>query len=154
MFNKSRINSLVSELERARDEISIMGDNLREMDRVITESKNQHAGLEVELANRDTIITELNDKIEQMQLSIDEYQKSDHLSHNNHIYFMISDDLQTVSPIIRYKEGVEEKLIEQHILNDGNVTPYGIQIGLALVVKDALDLMVESATEAMDDAEG
>lgn len=101
----------------------------------------------------DDMTSEIMDKdeeLERLRLSVKEYEKSTTESTSNQLQFIISDDLETVTPIIKYKNGVEEKLIEKRILNDGSVSPYAIQIGLAIVVKDALDYIVESATEGLD----
>lgn len=95
-------------------------------------------------------IMEKDEELERLRLSVKEYEKETTESTSNQLQFIISDDLETVTPIIKYKTGVEEKLIEKRILNDGSVSPYAIQIGLAIVVKDALDYIVESATEGLD----
>lgn len=138
MFNRKK-----KEIERLEKLLEFFQEeNLSDSNRI---SELQHTidDMQQELMKK-------NDELERLRLSVEEYEKETTSSTSNQLQFIISDDLETVTPIIKYKTGVEEKLIEKRILNDGSVSPYAIQIGLAIVVKDALDYIVESASEGLD----
>lgn len=139
MFNKKIKEQLQAQIE----ENDRLAQSLRKQATEIKDLKQKLDQVRASSPN----IKDLEKKLDEAKLSLEEYQKKDHISDTNHIYFLISDDLQTVTPIVRYKDGVADKLVEQRILNDGDISPYAVQIGLALVVRDALDLIIENATD-------
>jgi len=67
----------------------------------------------------------------------------------NSVEIRIDDTITTGTPIVRYKQTVIDKLVEEGYLREGNTDQFAIQLALITISQEILTQLVESFTEAV-----
>lgn len=65
----------------------------------------------------------------------------------NSVEIRIDDSITTGTPIVRYKQAVVDKLVEEGYLRDGNTDQFAIQLALLTISQEILTQLVESFAE-------
>ena len=65
----------------------------------------------------------------------------------NSVEIRIDDNITTGTPIVRYKQTVVDKLVEEGYLRDGNTDQFAIQLALLTISQEILTQLVESFAE-------
>lgn len=86
----------------------------------------------------------LNKKIKELEEEVERLNNLSVKSNHNEVTIQLSDDLITITPVVRWKDSTEQKLIEIGALPDGENTPYAIQIALMTMAYEGIQQIVES----------
>lgn len=137
-----------SDLKHLQEKISDIGIKLTRC------QKELDAAYE-EIKNSDTVNEELRDTIRKLEDSIAVMQKAQEeavVSDTNSVELAIANDLTTVTPTIKFRRDVFEKMVELGYLSDkdeGNAM--AIQIALMTVSFEALQQIIEAFSEPVED---
>src|SRR5690554_3941000 len=138
-----------SDLKHLQEKISDIGIKLTRC------QKELDAAYE-EIKNSDTVNEELRDTIRKLEDSIMVMQKAQEeeavVSDTNSVELAIANDLTTVTPTIKFRRDVFEKMVELGYLSDkdeGNAM--AIQVALMTVSFEALQQIIEAFSEPVED---
>lgn len=138
-------------------EMSVQCDTLknecRELDVKNTKLTSQNVELTVtnsELLNR---ITELENLVAEKTEEAARFEELSLKSDVNEVILQIEDDLTTIIPIIRWKDGTPEKLIEAGYITDVSNSRVATQVALMMIGGEALEEIIESFTQPIKEGE-
>lgn len=90
-------------------------------------------------------IEELLCKVEELEQEKEELRKQSLIDDKNQVTLTISDDLQTITPVIKFKETANDILLKNGYAT--GTSDMQTQIGLMIVADEALNQIVSSFTE-------
>lgn len=65
------------------------------------------------------------------------------------VTFEIDDNLTKITPVIKWKDSIVEKMIEAGYLKDANVSKTAVQLGLMAIASEALEQILTDFVEPM-----
>ena len=105
--------------------------------------KSKYDELQEKLADK---TAELNDLKEQYA-SLEKSLQSDECM----VCMKISDDLDTITPIVKFHGGISEQLVLNHYLKDTDVSPHSIQLALMMIAGEGIEQIVSSFQGGIDE---
>ena len=127
-------------------------DNLRhELNEICTEQQR----IEEENTRYRQQVVDLYNKVSHLEATREELEKQlGVFSDENSVHLTISDDLETVTPLIKVKEEMKEKMLQMGYLDDAtspDSTPFAMQLVLMNVAYEALDQIISAFAESVKD---
>lgn len=96
-------------------------------------------------------IKDLIDKLKEVEKANRELERQlDVFSDESSVYLKISDDLQTVVPVVKVKEELKDKMLQLGYLNDATTQetlPFAMQLVLMNIAYEALDQIIAAFAE-------
>lgn len=121
------------------------------LDRVAYHAKRADAmASEVEVLKEhrrvdEMLLSEAEKTIESLTVENERLQKlSVEADDTNSVTLRIGDDLTSITPVVKWKSEIKEKLIEVGLLSDANSSNTAIQVALMLIGQEALEQIIES----------
>lgn len=121
------------------------------LDRVAYHAKRADAtASEVEVLKEhrsvdEMLLSEAEKTIESLTAENERLQKlSVEADDTNSVTLRIGDDLTSITPVVKWKSEIKEKLIEVGLLSDANSSNTAIQVALMLIGQEALEQIIES----------
>lgn len=140
LITRSRLKMLYDEIEAQEAE------NEQNCEKNI-EMVRQMEGLE---AARDTLEKELESvqtKLHEAEARIQEYEQSLDRHDSNEVTLLIDDDLMRITPRVRWKAGIEEKMFELGYLDDTNINNrMAAQVALLTIGSEGMEQLLETFT--------
>lgn len=141
---KSTHDEALREVSEAEKKVRQLSNELHRYEEMYTDSLEEFA--KAEASYQDTIYT----LREQLQ------KHEETFSDQNSVTLQVNDDLTSVTPYVRVKEEVFEKMVELHYLNDA-VNPetkaMAMQLALLTIANESLDQIIESFTSPVEKVE-
>lgn len=137
--NFNKITERMAELERYNN--SHINDNKR-----LTARNAELHDETIELNKR---ILEVTNLLNERLMKTEELEQQLHnfnLSDKNEVTMRIDDDLISITPIVRWKEGTTESLIQLGAITDANASEMTTQIALMTIAYEALETIIEGLT--------
>lgn len=132
------------EIDRLNESFSVYrkesNDRVMSMADTISDLKSQ-------LQQGDDTIQKLKKECSDLKKQLD--LAKDPVSNENSVTLIIDDNLDKVTPIVRYKETAKEKLIELGYITDAALIKdnFAIQLGLMTIANEAVAQIIESFEE-------
>lgn len=141
---QSTHNEALRELAEAEKEVRKLTNKLHKEEEKYTDAVEAFAHTEAKL--QDTIYT-LEERLRKHEEAF---------SDQNSVTLQVNDDLTSVTPYVRVKEEVFEKMVELHYLNDA-VNPetksMAMQLALLTIANESLDQIIEAFTSPIEKPE-
>ena len=137
--------SLVGDLQEVQAAMKQMAQEKQEY--MACSQENEAKILDLEKENR--LLQEALDHCrENLLVSIQDARKLQTMfeqAENNEVTLRVSDSIESVTPIIRYKTNVFENLVKEGYLQDSQLgNPMAIQLALLTIASDALGQILDS----------
>lgn len=131
-------DELIKTLQEANEQLCA----LREANAHVAQTReNEVQALNEEVSMIRSHCEELEEKLRNSTISDDE----------NTVTLVISDDMVTIKPIIRYNEDAPENLMQSGLLSDArSSSEFAVQLALMTIAHDSLAQIIESFEEDID----
>lgn len=116
-YHAKRADATASEVEVLKEQRRIDGMLLGEAEKTIES------------------LTAENERLQKLSVEADD---------TNSVTLRIGDDLTSITPVVKWKSEIKEKLIEVGLLSDANSSNTAIQVALMLIGQEALEQIIES----------
>tara|TARA_B100000700_G_scaffold325735_2_gene435281 strand:- start:1340 stop:1792 length:453 start_codon:yes stop_codon:yes gene_type:complete len=140
---RETIQEYEDKLKKQQQNIEKLRHDKDEAEYKLKEAQEQNNTLKTNVDFYTNHTEELQAQLEEKKKVIDDMTKSD----TNEVRFKISDDIRSVQPIVRFKEGVADFLMQDGYITQEN--SHSIQLGLLLVTADAINQIIETSSEGI-----
>lgn len=145
ILSKKRINSLESDLNKVQTSLTDYQTKLDEATQMLMESRKENDSL--------------REKVETLEKEIEEKATAEVEDDTNSVTIQVSDDLEKITPIVRYNPDVVDVMVELGFLSEGvlalsneRAVAYAIQVALINIAYDGLHQIIDSFEENSSDA--
>lgn len=137
-----RLATTQKKLDHMVAKYSTEADELQDQ---ITKKYHQIKEQETMLLDQGNRLIALTDSLEAANAEIERLNKLSTEAEANEVLLRLSDDMTSMTPVVRWKEGIEERLYEMGFLRDiDTANSMTIQLTLMTVAYEALSQLIES----------
>ena len=138
-----------SDFEHLQSKIISIGQKLSGYEEDLHEANNKIEEYQKLNHDLDLTIAELKNQIETFNKSDESHQL---IANVNSVELVIADDLTKVTPIVKFRRDVFEKMVELGYLSDKDEgSDIAIQLALMTIAHEALDQIIESFSQPVEE---
>lgn len=142
-----------STYDKLTAEIFDASEKLDELSHALEDEESRSDALERENANLKEDLAELQQKYDALQQEHSDYVESTLRGTMNEVVMQIGDNLTQLNPLVRWKPGVEDKLVEAGYLADGHITKTAIQLALMMIAAEGIEQILEDHQPVVKETE-